>query len=562
MSPRERRHLTCIEPRSHRRIAVWVALSTLIVMLSGCANQPTVDMSAGHVIDEEPPALEAPPIVDAAPVVPEPRKAPPVETYTVVVKEVPVVDLLFSLARDAGLELDLQTSQDRAVTLNAVDRPLGELLSRIAQQAELRYTLRGSNLVIQDDDPYWHNYAIDYVNVTRTSVGQVGVATQIATAGGSVGEDGQQQRGDGQGNISKTTVNNASNNDFWASLEEGLESILAERVDSATAVSPAEHDPVIVNAMSGVITLLGTQSQHRRAQEYLDKIMSNSQRQVLIEMTIVEVELSDNFQAGVDWKRLSANEGQGSNGISFQTDLLGANLSTSPFVAIGYNSDDPDGSSISATVRLLQQFGDTKVLSSPKIMALNNQTALLKVVNETVFFTIELDVRDATVNLPERRTFTSELHTVPIGLVMSVTPQISGSGYVSLNIRPTISRITGYAVDPAPRLAGAEFDNLIPEIQVREIESLLQVVNGRTVVLGGLMQNEQVSNKDGVPGLSKIPGVGKLFSYSSDELVKTELVIFLRPTIVSNGTPPPGSPKLAEFYEPVAGQAVQKVEYR
>ena len=88
-------------------------------------------------------------------------------------------------------------------------------------------------------------------------------------------------------------------------------------------------------------------------------------------------------------------------------------------------------------------------------MALNNQTALLKVVNETVFFTIELDVRDATANIPERRTFTSEIHTVPVGLVMSVTPQISHTGYVNLNIRPTISRITGFATDPAPRLAGA-----------------------------------------------------------------------------------------------------------
>jgi len=562
MSPRVRRHPTCIEPRNICRFALWMALSSLTVVLSGCANQPTVDMSAGHVVDEEPSVQEAPPIVDRAPVVPEPRKVQPVETYTVVVKEVPVVDLLFSLARDAGLELDLQTSQDRTVTLNAVDRPLAELLSRIASQAELRYTLSGSNLVIQDDDPYWHNYAIDYVNVTRNSVGEVGVATQIATSGGTVGEEGAQQQGGGQGNVSKTTVNSASNNDFWASLEEGLESIVRVVRESATAVSPAEHDPVIVNAMSGVITLLGTQSQHRHAQEYLDKIMSNSKRQVLIEMTIVEVELSDMFQAGVDWKRLSANEGQGSNGISFQTDLLGANLSTSPFVAIGYNSDDPDGSSISATVRLLQQFGDTKVLSSPKIMALNNQTALLKVVNEQVYFTIELDVRDATVNIPERRTFTSEIHTVPVGLVMSVTPQISDSGFVSLNIRPTISRITGFAVDPAPRLAGADFDNLIPEIQVREIESLLQVVNGRTVVLGGLMQNEQISSKDGVPGLSRIPGLGKLFSYSSDELVKTELVIFLRPTIVTNGTAPPGSPGLTDFYEPVASQAVEKVEYR
>ena len=186
-------------------------------------------------------------------------------------------------------------------------------------------------------------------------------------------------------------------------------------------------------------------------------------------------------------------------------------------------------------------------------MALNNQTALLKVVNEEVFFTIELDIRDATANIPERRTFTSEIHTVPVGLVLSVTPQISDRGFVSLNIRPTISRITGFAIDPAPRLADAEFDNLIPEIQVREIESLLQVLDGRTIVLGGLMQNEIVKRRDGVPVLSSVPGVGGLFAYTDDELVKTELVIFLRPSIVSGGQSPSGGKTIRDFY-PVRNQ--------
>lgn len=245
------------------------------------------------------------------------------------------------------------------------------------------------------------------------------------------------------------------------------------------------------------------------------------------------------------------------------TDLIGGDLNVAPFVSLGFDDVDVLGDTMSATVKLLQQFGDTQVLSSPKIMSLNNQTALLKVVNEEVFFTVDLDIREATADIPERRTFTSELHTVPVGLVMSVTPQISKSGFVSLSIRPTISRITGFAIDPAPRLAGADFDNLIPEIQVREIESLLQVLDGRTIVLGGLMQNEQVSSKNGVPGLSRIPGIGKLFSYSKDNLVKTELVIFLKPTIVKNGTAPADSVDISDYYQsPPRSQVQSRIEYR
>lgn len=540
-----------------RGVCVVAGLSLL---LAGCAANRNVELSSGHLADTPAPVKEAPPAVTEAPPVPAPVKVPPVETYTVVVKDVPVADLLFSLARDAGLDVDIQTSADKTVTLNAVERPLPEILSRIAEQASLRYSLRGSNLIIQDDMPYWHNYLIDYVNITRSSVGEVGVATQIATSGGSVGEESEQQ-GDGQGNTSKTTVKSNSDNDFWNSLEQGLVSILTDARGSGAAL-PQDNDPVIANPMASIVTVYGSQKAHRRVQEYLDKIMANSQRQVLVEMTIVEVELSDNFQAGVDWTKVSESV-SGNNDFSVQTDLIGGDLSVAPFVSLNFDDIDVFGGSIAASVKMLQQFGDTKVLSSPKIMALNNQTALLKVVNEKVFFTVELDVREATADIPERRTFTSELHTVPVGLVMSVTPQISEAGFVSINIRPTISDITGFAVDPAPRLAGADFDNLIPEIQVREIESLLQVLDGRTVMLGGLMQNKQISAKDGVPGLSRIPGVGKLFSYTRDNLVKTELVIFLKPTIVRNGTAPAGAAEVGDYYTtPAEPQVTSRISYR
>ena len=534
-------------------LAALVAL-----LLNGCGAVPVVGLSKGHVLDEAEPASPPPAIVPEAPPVPEPEEVPPVETYTVVVKQVPVVDLLFALARDAELDLDLQSESTRTVTINAVERPLAEILNRLTLQAGLRYRLAGNSLIVEDDKPYWHNYSVDYVNVSRNSEGEVGVATQIATTGGTVGEQMGMEQGDQNGNLSKTTVRNKSESDFWASLEAGLLSTIGGGAPAAEA--PDEAEPVIVNPMAGLVTVFGNQAQHIQVQAYLDRLMANTRRQVLIEMTIVEVELSDNYQAGVDWSRVVA---EGDDGLNFQSQLLGPNLTTAPAFAVNYTNADSSGNVIQASLRLLQQFGDTRVLSSPKIMALNNQTAILKVVNETVYFNIELDIRDATADIPERRTFTTEINTVPVGLVMSVTPQISNNGFVSLNVRPTISRITGFAVDPAPRLAGVEFDNLIPEIQVREIESLLQVLDRRTVVLGGLMQNEQESRQDGVPGLSKIPGVGRLFSYNRDELVKTELVIFIKPTIIENASPPPGSGRLADYYDvSERRQVIGNVDYR
>lgn len=537
------------------------ALLAFVTLLSACAGPTTVGFSPGHVTDDSPPPPPAIPAVKAP--VTKPAPAVPVPSYTVVVKEVPVIDLLFSLARDAGLDLDLQADNSKTVTLNAVERPLEEILERIATQAALRFSLLGSNLVVQEDVPYWHNYLVDYVNITRTSDGEVGVATQIATSGGSVGEQQGGSQGEGQGNLSKTTVKNSSKNDFWTSLELGLEAIIKSNRNTASAVAPQEHDPVIINPMSGVVTVFGSQKQHVSVREFLDKVMVNSQRQVLIEMTIVEVKLSDTYQAGVDWERLADVTGMSGEGLSVESDMTRSDLLVPPFVSLSYSNIDADGNSISATLRLLQQFGDTKVLSSPKIMALNNQTSLLKVVNESVFFTVELDIRDATADIPERRTFTSEIHTVPVGLILSVTPQISDTGFVSLNVRPTISRITGFAVDPAPRLAGAGFDNLIPEIQVREIESLLKVADGHTVVLGGLMQNERESEKDGIPGLSRIPKLGNLFSYTRDSMVKSELVIFLKPTIINDSSTPPAGMKIADYYDvSEESQGASEIRYR
>ncbi|PPC80976.1 MAG: hypothetical protein CTY38_09905 [Methylotenera sp.] len=186
---------------------------------------------------------------------------------------------------------------------------------------------------------------------------------------------------------------------------------------------------------------------------------------------------------------------------------------------------------MAASINLLQQFGDTKVLSSPKLMVLNNQTAVLKVVRNFVYFTIQSQISQATVAGGQNlQATTATPQTVPIGVVMSVTPQISERSSVNLNVRPTISRLFQEKDDPTNSA------NKIPEIDVREMESMLQITSGETAVLGGLMQDEIEKNSDRVPGLSKLPGVGKAFTGRNDRNRKTELVVFLRPTVITNAS--------------------------
>lgn len=439
---------------------------------------------------------------------------PAADTYSITVSNAPVRSLLQALARDAGRELDIDPAVKGRVSLNAVGQPLDLILERIAAQAPIRITRHRDQLLVRPDEPYSDSYKVDYVNVHRSTEATVTVATQIAVAGGG-------DAGGDTGNRSQMRLRTGSSADFWTDLKTALGHIVGE-------AGGKDQPAVMVNALAGLVTVRTRYRQHRRIGRLLRQLQQRLRRQVLIEASILEVELGDRHQAGVDWQRLLANGETGAGAA-----LSGAALRTPPYVLLNYA-----GRGFSGAIRMLQSFGKVRVLSSPKIMALNNQTALLKVVDEKVYFTID---RQETRNSDGDVTavnYRSAIHTIPVGLIMSVTPQIAEQGLVTMSIRPTISRVTGYVADPAPRLQGGEdYDNLIPELQVRELESVLQVQSGNLVMLGGLMQTRGDEHRDGVPGLAGMPLLGRLFSFRDDRRVKTELVIMLRPRVVEADKP-------------------------
>ena len=188
-------------------------------------------------------------------------------------------------------------------------------------------------------------------------------------------------------------------------------------------------------------------------------------------------------------------------------------------------------------------------------MVLNNQTAVLKVVDNLVYFTVQAQQSQAAVGGSVLSTITTTPNTVPVGVVMSVTPQINDTGKVNVNVRPTISRVLSFVRDPNPQLLA--IPSQIPQIQVREMESILQIDSGNTAVLGGLMQDEIVRNTDKVPGLSDVPIVGKLFTGKNDASQKTELVIFLRPTVISSASLE--SDELQSYKQYLPAQQLQNV---
>lgn len=557
-----------------------VAMAVCTVLIAGCASKAAVPPSEGHLDSQRGATLPAEekilPPVTVTDFVPPPKPQVRLPTYTVVVHDVPVKELLFALSRDTKQSIDVDPNVQGLVSLNALDETLPAIIERIARQVNIRYRTEGKTLVVVPDTPYFKSYRVNYVNVARDTTASIGVTGDISGAT-TTGQASASQ----SGGTSSTKVESTSKNNFWETLRANMESILAaskaltesaeqraarseavktarqERIaqteaaaragadaqklfdkafGSETLVKTEAKDEIVINAVAGTVTVLGTEKQQTLIQNYLDGVASASQRQVLIEATIAEVQLSNNFQAGVDWSRIA-----GGAGFTFQQQLLGANLAAAPRMVIGYANANSDLGNISASLKLLEQFGNTRVLSSPKLMAINNQAALLKVVDNVVYFEIEAQTT-TTTNAPSLSTFSTTPKTVPVGLVMSVLPQITEGAMVNLTVRPTISRVTRFVPDPNPALQVDSqgnplpnpIRNEIPEIQVREMESVLQVGSGQTIVLGGLMQDNVRRDRDQVPGVGSVPRIGDAFAYRDEAVSKSELIVFLRPTVITN----------------------------
>ena len=529
---------------------------------------------------------------------PRPNPAPRAETYSVVVTNVRIQDLLFALARDARINLDIHPGLTGTITINAINQTLPQILGRLARQVDMRFELDGPNLAVMPDAPFLRTYRIDYVNLSRQVTGTVSTNTQIATTGAGQPSTGNLNTLANGGNVSATRIENASRNQFWESVEKNIRDLLRETDKllpegssdtviesvenaSSTGVMPTatprnrnrggqaqpgsltgnttvnpnptssqnsttttvhkatfrEAASVIANRETGVVTVRATGRQHEKVREFIDQVMASARRQVLIEATILEVGLSDTYRQGIEWSRLLPSGTRfGITGPSLGT---GAGNTVTPF-SLAYSS----AGGIDSTIRLLEGFGTVKVLSSPKLSVLNNQTAVIKVVEEFVYFAVRADTTQTT-NAGALTTVTTTPQAVSVGLVMTVTPQVSDADEVILNVRPTISSIADFRRDPNPNIP-ANIANLVPQIRTREIESVLRLGDGETAILGGLME-DRIDYKTGrVPLIGALPLLGEAFTSRDNAVQKTELVIFLRPVVVREPNLVANTPHLRE----------------
>ncbi|HYD57644.1 MAG TPA: type II and III secretion system protein [Burkholderiales bacterium] len=551
------------------RGVTWVS-ACVVGALVGCAQQP-IAPSSQHIKDDAPqPSGTIPQPVQVAPVLPKPQPTAKPETYSVVVNRVPAQELLFALARDAKLQIDIEPGLTGLVTLNAIDQTLPQLLTRIARQIDMRYEIEGQTLVVMRDSPYLRSYKIDYLSAARNVKMQSTASTQFGSAGGAASAAGGAAGAAGATTGGTATIDISSENKLWESIVQNLREILREtdKVLPAPAAStappvqppgaqaapppsvpnpaapptPAQSGPtfleaasVIANRESGVLYVRATSKQHERVQEFLDQVMAGAKRQVLIEATVAEVQLTSDYQRGIDWQRLTGRVRIGSP--TFATPAFTAAQASANRYLVAYASQN-----FQATLKLLEQFGDVRVLSSPKLTVLNNQTAILRVTRDIVYFTITPSTQPITIaggglgGVTVNTSFTTTPNIAAEGFMMAVLPQINDAEAVVLNVRPTIRRRVTDVEDPNPALAAANTRNAIPVFETREFDSMLRLQSGETAVLAGLMQDSSESVDTGIPGIRSIPVIGEALSQRGQLTRKTELVIFLRATVVRDAS--------------------------
>jgi MSHA biogenesis protein MshL len=490
--------------------------------------------------------------------------------FDVAVKDAPARAFFEGLADGTPYNIVLEPGVGGNVTLKMKNVTMVEVLDAVRDAYGYDYHRLPSGFIIDPPTLQTRFFQVSYIDLerrgtsrTRIASGQVGQSSSALQSPGTPGggTDTQSQglseppgsvfAGPGGGKdehvkeITGTSVSTRSASDFWPALEASLRALIGTEGGRT----------VVVNAESGLVAVRATPRELRDVQDYLAKIQQIATQQVIIEAKIVEVTLSDAFQAGINWAAI-AKSGN-STYSAFQTGpqsgfpapgLSGNNLNllTQPSVPVTVGPGNPITSTVSNTlggafalavntgsfasyVEALSTQGKTTVLSSPQVSTLNNQKAVIKAGDDEYFVT---GVQSSVLGVGTVGTQASNLDLAPFfsGVALDVTPQLSESGEIILHIHPTVSNVTPKILNVTAN--GTANSLPLAYSEVREADSVVKARSGQLVVIGGLMQVTKATQDYRVPGLGDIPLLGNLFRSQQKIKQRSELVILLRPIVV------------------------------
>ena len=514
-------------PRLRGRIVRTLALASLLAL--GACKIPDPEMAKPFVWE---PPTKMPPrlgssviptnfnpvtgVNDADNRIPTPRPfaeeaakpAIPEKLYSFSAKDLDIRDALALFAKSHHLNIVSDPEVKGTVTMEFQDLTLAKsmqaLLESFGYYAEIDAGL------IRVRETKTETFTVDYIRLVRGGNG-----SSSANVGSSAVSSGTGGGGGGK-EVASVVINQTDSVKFWDELTEQLKPLLS------TAGS------VAVSRMAGTVMVTDRKNNVERVAQYLGSIKKTLHRQVDIEARIYEVVLRDNFQFGIDWENVTAKAGDymlSSGGLPTMipsSDLrvanpIGGKQPGAPALSLQITHEESK-----AIVDALQEMGNLKIVSQPRIRTMNNQSALIKVGSDKPFFrTSSTTVGTAGQPVVSENT---EVQTVTIGTILSLTPQISEDGWITMDISPVITRLIATASSADGTTA--------PEVDIKQTSSLVRMRENTTVIIGGLIQDEHTKTTRKVPVLGDIPLLGYLFRGIYESTEKTELVIFITPTIV------------------------------
>lgn len=489
-----------------------------------------------------PPAPPARPALAAAPAVAAP---PPAELrFDLSVNNAPAAQVFLQLAQGTPYNMLVSPEVSGTVSLTLKNTTVPEALDTFRELFGYDYRIVGNRVFVYSNAVQTRLYRINYLPGRRQGASDVRVSSSAITQQ-STGTGGQAGSGSGGGSAQpnrasdNAQVRTTSDADFWREVQASLGAL----------VGSAGGRSVVLNPAAGVVVVKATPAELRQVEQYLKAVQLSIERQVMLEAKIVEVQLSRDTQTGINWAvfgKVLSDKVKGSVGVLQPGTTLGptgaltlpdgttvtaAGAAAASSLGRGFYGLAFQAANFAALLNFLETQGDVTVLSSPRIATLNNQKAVLKVGSDELYVT---GVSTSTTASGTGTVSSPSVTLTPFfsGISLDVTPQIDDQGNVMLHVHPTVSTVTEKQKNIDLGSLGA-FKLPLAASAVNETDSIVRVRDGQIVAIGGLMKNELTQDRSGVPGLKDAPLVGNLFRQSGTVSSKRELVILLKPTIIS-----------------------------
>lgn len=530
------------------------------------APRPAVDDAVANAL--------LPPAATLASQLPKARPALE-ERFNVAFNNVPAQQFFRSIVAGTRYNMLVHPDVSGNISANLKDVTLIETLEAVRDMYGYDYRIDGARISIRPLTMQTRMFQVNYLTASRRGMSNTRVSsTSVADAGNNGNNSGNNNGGMGQGfgnqdgqngqngqngnsqngqrQLNSTDVQTRSDNDFWKDLKESIVAIVGTLEGGRS---------VVVSPQSGVLVIRAMPDELRNVDAYLKATQLSVDRQVILEAKILEVELSDSYQSGINWASFASFRGGTANRVSSGMISPGANLAPLPYnggqpavinngaglsASTGFslsNAASAAGSlfgfafqtnNFAALITFLESQGSVHVLSSPRIAAINNQKAVLKIGTDEFFVTGITN----NINTTNSSTIVSPSVTVQpffSGVVLDVTPQIDDKGNILLHVHPSVSQVTTVNKD-VDLGSGGTLRLPLAASSTSELDSIVRGRDGQVVAIGGLMRQASSGDTDQLPGADKIPLLGQLFRNKSRSSQKRELVVLIKPTIVEGAS--------------------------